>query len=265
MKAYARSQQVATQDRSAVEPTPRLLAAQEALAAAPDAADLWLEKGHALGEMGLFREAIEAFSRGIAVDPFHGPLYRWRAHRHLSCWEISEASADFTMAARLIPGDWDVWYHYALSWYLRGEYDRAATLYAKCLSKSAGKEEKVATSEWYYTTLMRLGDRAKAQAVLDAIPADYSDEDCDDSIAYYRRLLMHKGLIAPESLLDGVAPDDTVGIITRSYGLANYYAFRGDRTKADEVLDNIVAAGQDKMWNAFGYIAAMVDRKGLKS
>lgn len=260
-------EQISSQDRSVVEANEHLLAVEANLKKNPADAGLWLEKGRTLAdELGLFRESIEAFSRGLSADPFHGMLYRWRAHRHLSCWEISEACADFAVAASLLPYDWDICYHYALSWFLRGEFQRAESVYRRCLDLSYNIECKVACSEWLYTTLMRLGKTAQAQKVLDGIAPDYPDADCGDSLCYYRRLQLHKGLIEPDHLLDiPVMQDIRMNTITVGYGLANYYRFRGEMDKANKMLDEILEAGSDKWWNSFAYIAAMVDRKGLKS
>ena len=48
-------------------------------------------------------EAVESYSKAIAIDPFNGILYRHRGHRHISCREYEQAAADFVVASRLIP------------------------------------------------------------------------------------------------------------------------------------------------------------------
>lgn len=75
----------------------------EKLNADPKNADLWMQRGLALAGGFYMREAVEAYSRAIELDPFKGILYRHRGHRHISCWEFEEAAADFVMASRLIP------------------------------------------------------------------------------------------------------------------------------------------------------------------
>ena len=98
----------------------------EKLKADPKNADLWMQRGLALAGGFYMREAVEAYSRAIELDPFKGILYRHRGHRHISCWEFEEAAADFVMASRLIPDNWDVWYHLGLSYFLLGRYEDAA-------------------------------------------------------------------------------------------------------------------------------------------
>ena len=90
------------------------------LAEAPDNAALWMERGLRLADQQLMREAVEAFSKAISIDPFQGIYYRHRAHRYLSCWRFQDACADFTLAYRLIPDKCVVWYLLGLSHYLLG-------------------------------------------------------------------------------------------------------------------------------------------------
>ena len=80
-----------------------VLAVDKKLAADRENGDLWMERGLRLADQQLMREAVEAFSKAISIDPFKGIYYRHRAHRYLSCWRFQDACADFTLASRLIP------------------------------------------------------------------------------------------------------------------------------------------------------------------
>ena len=84
--------------------------------------------------------------------------------------------------------------------------------------------------------------------------------DILENQAYHRRLLMYKGLEKPEALLDTKSPDPTQ-IATQGYGVANYYLVTGDRARAREVFERIVAGAG---WNAFGFIAAEADLHRMK-
>ena len=68
--------------------------AQAALDADPRNVDRIIALGLAQSGVRQFREAIETFSRGIALAPSHAMLYRWRGHRHLSVREFDRAMAD---------------------------------------------------------------------------------------------------------------------------------------------------------------------------
>src|SRR5258708_34030036 len=58
--------------------------AQAALAADPRNIDKFIALGVAQSGARQFREAIETFTRGLAVAPNHPMLLRWRGHPQLS-------------------------------------------------------------------------------------------------------------------------------------------------------------------------------------
>jgi hypothetical protein len=115
----------------------------------------------------------------------------------------------------------------------------------------------VATADWLYMTRRRLGQTAEARAVLEPIKEDM---EILENTAYHRRLLMYKGLVKPESLLSADGADD-VQIATQGYGVGNWYYYNGDKAKAKEIFDKVLAG---RSWPAFGYIAAEADvKRGL--
>ena len=75
--------------------------------------------------------------------------------------------------------------------------------------------------------------------------------------AYHARLLMYKGLRTPESVLNLNTADD-VQIATQGYGVGNWFLVNGDRVKAKEIFDRVLAG---RAWAAFGFIAAEADTK----
>jgi tetratricopeptide (TPR) repeat protein len=217
----------------------------------------------ALGKQCLFREETEALSRAVSLEPFRGILYRHRGHRFLSCWRFEDACADFTMASRLIPGNWDVWYHLGLSHYLLGEYEKAAKAYKQCCEMSETEDKRIAVVDWYWMTLNRLGRKDEADKLLDSITEGM---DAADNTSYYNRLLMYKGLIKPEELLPELGtPDENIQLITMGYGLSNYYEHIGDRKKSDEIIERILEVGDRDWYQAFGYLAAMTDKRSREN
>jgi hypothetical protein len=77
--------------------------------------------------------------------------------------------------------------------------------------------------------------------------------------SYHRRLLMYKGLEKPEALLDP-AKADALTIATQGYGVGNWYLVNGDRGRARETFEKVVAG---TYWSAFGFIAAEADLQRL--
>ena len=112
--------EVSSWERVQYTPNEDLKALEAKIAADPDNSELWMEKGLLLAGSSLYREACECYAHAIALDPFNGILYRHWAHRMLSQWRFEDACAGFTIASRLIPENWDVWYHLGLSHFLPG-------------------------------------------------------------------------------------------------------------------------------------------------
>jgi tetratricopeptide (TPR) repeat protein len=238
----------------------------------PDAI-IWL--GRRTAYLNCFREAIAIFSSGIEKHPEDIRLYRHRGHRYISLREFGRAVADLEKAARLIEdkhipdqvepdGDpnplsvptstthFNVYYHLGLARYLEGDFEGAARAYRECMKYSQGSDDRlVATSDWLYMTLRRLGRADEAAAVLAPITAGLQ---VLENKAYWHRLLMYKGEKRPEELLG--PKDDPVDLATYGYGVGNWHLYNGQPGRAREIFEKVVAGPQ---WNAFGYIGAEVE------
>jgi tetratricopeptide (TPR) repeat protein len=244
-------------------------------AARPDDPDSFIWLGRRAAYLNCFREAIAIFSRGIERHPEDVRLYRHRGHRYITLREFDKAIADLEKAARLIEekhipdavepdGDpnprnvptsttnFNVYYHLGLARYLKGDFAGALRAYRQCLEYSQGSNDRlVATSDWLYMTLRRLGRADEAAAVLVPITAGV---DVIEDEAYLNRLLMYKRQKRPEELLG--PKDNAVDLATYGYGVANWHLYNGETGRAREILEKVVAGPQ---WNAFGYIAAEVE------
>ena len=148
-----------------------------------------------------------------------------------------------------------LWYHLGLAYYLQGDFARALHAYREGMKVSTVNDDMlVATSDWLYMTLRRLKRDADARQVLEPIKERM---DVIENTAYHQRLLMYKGLRSPESVLNLNTADDTQ-IATQGYGVGNWYLVNGDRQKAREIFEKVIAG---RAWPAFGFIAAEADLK----
>jgi tetratricopeptide (TPR) repeat protein len=242
----------------------------------PSSADAAIWLGRRLAYLGRFRDAIDAYSRAVAKHPNEPRLYRHRGHRYITVRKFDDAIADLTRASRLVAGKPDeiepdgapnkagiprstlqsnIWYHLGLAQYLKGDFQAALASYREGMKVSRVNDDMlVATSDWLYMTLQRLKRDAEARQVLEPIREQM---DVLENGAYHARLLMYKGLRTPESVLNLNTADD-VQIATQGYGVGNWYLVNGDKTKAKEIYERVVAG---KAWPAFGYIAAEADLK----
>lgn len=228
----------------------------------PHDARLWFERGLKLGDERLMHDAIHSFSRAIALDPFCGIYYRWRGHRHLNISQIPEACADLEVASRLIPDNWDVWYHLGLTHVLLGNYELAELAYRKCAKAPTDRESNViCRTNWHYLCLMLQGKKEEAQKVLRAVPDDMT---CTDyNFGYLEMLNFYKGRLTEEDLL-GIDPSlegeklmaRTYTICTHGFGLAMHFLAIGEIEHSRQIIDYVLKTGKDKTWNTFGYEGA---------
>ncbi|MGH9319074.1 MAG: tetratricopeptide repeat protein [Vicinamibacteria bacterium] len=237
---------------------------------------IWL--GRRLGYLGRYRDAIEVYSRGIEKHPDYYKLYRHRGHRYISVRKFDEAIADLEKAASLIEGVPDemepdgapnpaviprstshsnIWYHLGLAYYLKGDLDNAARAYEASMEFSRNNDDSsVASSDWLYMIYRRLGRNEDAAKVLEPIREEM---DILENGSYHRRLLMYKGLLAPEDLL-GDGTSDGIELATQGYGVGNWYFYNGEVARAKDIFERVVAGSA---WSAFGFIAAEADLKRM--
>ena len=259
-------------------PAPPQVAAQQAedvaaaradYEAAPDDADAIIWLGRRIGYTGLYREAIEVFSEGIAKHPEDARMYRHRGHRWISVREFDRAIDDLAHAASLVEGLPDevepdgqpnalgiptstlqsnVHYHLALAHYLKGDFEPALASYESYVAITTNPDQLVAISHWWYMALRRLGRDAEAASVLDPVTADLN---VIENTSYHQLLLMYKGEIEADELWDS-AQEDPSGVAI-AYGVATWHLYNGRESLAEEMYRRIL---EGPGWAGFGYIAA---------
>lgn len=251
-----------------------LATARRELAADPNDPDKIVWVGRRLGYLWRMNEAIELYSRGIELHPDYALLYRHRGHRYISIRRFGDAIADLERAAELIQGKPDtvepdgmpnergiplttagfnVWYHLGLARYLTQDHEGAFAAFRAARNYGRGYDDNlVATTDWMYMSLRRLGRDCEAAALLDPI---HPDMDIIENHSYHRRLLMYKGHVVPEELLDVEKASD-LDLATLGYGLGIWYRFNGDLARADAIFRRVTSG---PYWPAFGFIAAEVE------
>ena len=249
--------------------------AQAQYAANPNSPDALIWVGRRLAYLGRFTEAIDTYTKGIALFPSDARFYRHRGHRWITLRRFDRAISDFAKAAQLIKGKPDeiepdgqpnarniptstlhfnIWYHFGLAYYLAGQKQRALTAYRECLKVSDSPDRLVATTHWLYMTLRRLKRERDAAKVLEPITEGM---DIIENDSYYRLLLMYKGLLSAEQLLEEATKQgDSAASHSTLYGVGNWHIYNGRSKPGLEVLRRIMAS---KQWTSFGYIAAESD------
>jgi len=253
----------------------KLKLAEENFAEDPSLENLiWIGRREAY--LGRHDLAIRTFTKAIKEYPNAFEALRHRGHRFISIRKLDQAISDLEKASQLMEGlplqieadgmpnklniplsnvQFNVWYHLGLAYYLQGDWEKALNAYKNCLSVSNNDDLQVATLDWFYMTLMKLGKKDEALEVIKSVNKNMEIIEND---AYFKRILMYKGNLAPETLLSTKAgtDDQNLQYVTQGYGLGNYYLSKGDTVMAKTVFQNVIQTGY---WSAFGYIASEME------
>jgi len=251
----------------------KLKEAQAQYEANPNSADAIIWVGRRLAYVGRFTDSIDTYTKGIELIPADARFYRHRGHRHITLRQFDLAIADLKKAAQLVKGkpdqtepdgqpnarniptstlQFNIWYHLGLAYYLTGQNQRALDAYRECLKVSKSPDRLVSTTHWLYMTLRRLNRNADAAKALGPI---LEGMDVIENTGYYRLLLMYKGIVPAERLLDE-AKGDSAASHSVLYGVGNWHLYNGRREQAVEIFRRIVSSQQ---WTSFGFIAAEAD------
>ena len=246
----------------------------------PASAEAAIWVGRRTAYLGRFRDAIDVYTVAIKKHPSEPRLLRHRGHRYISVREFDKAIEDLSKAASLVANRPDevepdgqpnsrgiptstlktnIYYHLGLAHYLKGDFAKAADAYRLCMENSKNADMQVATAHWQYMTLRRLNRTADAQKVLAPITATM---DVFENGSYHKLLLMYKGELTPETLMETVKKGGLDGA-TIGYGVANWHLYNGRKEQARAILQEIVDANAAQ-WASFGYIAAEAEVARLK-
>ena len=117
----------------------------------------WYVYGTALGLRKEYPESIEAYSHGIACNPFYAPNYFGRGRKHNVSGHYWAAIADFTMCIQLDYSNWTYWYYRATTENLSGDLANSIQDFEECF-KYTDPREQYPLVHWHYTTYAEMGD-----------------------------------------------------------------------------------------------------------
>ena len=229
--------------------------AEAALGADPRNVDRIIALGIAQSGARQFREAIATFTRGLEIAPNNAMLYRWRGHRYLSVRELDKAYDDLTRGLSIDSTNYGILYHLGIVNFARGNFNRAAELFAKAQPRAPDAGELAGSTDWLWMSLMRAGRTTEASAMLARRP-----DSLKISNAYTQRLRLYRGEITPDQV---ITPADTADVqaATLAYGIGNWYLVRGDTAAARTWFDRSVKSGG---WPGFGFILSEIELQRLR-
>ncbi len=240
--------------------------ADVALAKNPASADLLLAAAAARDALYRFSESIPIYTRGLDEHPNDVRFLRFRGHRFLNIRRFDPAILDLKKAAEFAPASFDISYHLALAYYLRGDYNHAVREFQRCLALGAvpgpaaprgmpagwrtchnlDADARVATVHWTWLSLRRSGKSADAASLL----AQFDDKvTVKENTAYLRNILQFKREHA--EALPGPQAGPTVG-----YAHGMWHLLSGRRAEACAAFERVLASPH---WTTFGYIGAELE------
>ena len=232
--------------------------------------------GRRTAYLGNYYEAIDFFSKAIALHPSSAEPYRHRGHRWITLRCYDKAISDLTIAADLIKGKTDVveldgmpndkniptstlqsniWYHLGLAYYLTGDYNKAVDAFKSCFEVSTNPDMFIATANWYNNSLRKAGRISEADVFLKKINPDVELIENHDYLRILKLYIDKQEITDPIQFLKNEAG---LGAASYGYGLGVYLLFKGEKDKANLVFNHILNL---KQWGAFGYIAAEAEKK----
>lgn len=219
-----------------------------------------------------YKEAVENYSEGLKKFPESFKLLRLRGHRYLTLRKLDLVVKDLLKARDLIklqPDSWEfdakgkttdtyqhqIEYHLGVYYFLKKNFKEAVSAFEKSLKEAHEANEIVGTTDWLYNAYMRNGQKSEAENLLAAITPDFKS---DHEQAYFRRIMLYKGVSRATDLVDETKSPEQWNIqeVTRAYGVANWYSFQGDTKKAKELYNKIL---QSNGWPAFAYLASEIE------
>src|SRR6188474_873820 len=234
--------------------------------------------GRRLAYLGNYKDAISVYTKGINRHPGNARFYRHRAHRYITLRCYDNAIADLQKAVELtrdqideiepdgIPNEknihtstlhTNIYYHLGLAYYLKGDNRQALLAWEKCLDIADNDDMKVATLNWLNIALRKMGRPKDADHHLLDVTKDMEIIENRD---YYDILLMYQSG-DDSKLVEKTKNQQTVSNATVGFGLGTHYQLKGDKGKAKELFEKVVAGNQ---WSSFGYIAAEAELAKMK-
>ncbi len=243
-------------------------AADLALAKGPASPELLLEAARARDAVLRFSESIPLYTRGMDDYPADVRFPRFRGHRFISTRRFDMAIVDLKKAADLAPSSFDVSYHLALAYYLRGDFNHAVREYQRCLAlgsqpspaslrgipdgwrtcQGMDDDTRIAVTEWAWRALRRAGKHDDASRLLSSIEEKMAVKE---NHAYFRTLLLYKGLRSEAQTL--APPMEGATAATVGYGIGLWHWVEGRKDQACAAWQRVL---NEKSWAAFGLIAA---------
>ena len=214
----------------------------------PDSVEKFCALGKALSRQLRYREAIDAYTEGLNLEPENLSLLRHRAGRYLTTLQSDPAIADFEKCLTLGAEKLDCLYRIGLAQYYAGRYEQAMEAFEGCMPL-CDDEMGIAVLYWHTLSAART---EKAPTLLKYYRPDMA---VGHHTAYEKAIQVWSGitpLSAMLQMLESEKDDLEYGITL--YGLL----WNPDCIEKEHLSQNLLC--RDGFWPSFAYLAAWNDR-----
>ena len=218
----------------------------------PDSVEKFCALGKALSRQLRYREAIDAYTEGLKLEPENLPLLRLRAGRYLTTLQSNPAIADFKKSMSLGAERLDCLYRIGLAQYYAGRYEQAMEVFEGCMPL-CDDEMGIAVLYWHTLSAART---EKAPMLLKYYRPDMAG---GHHTAYEKAMRVWSGtmpLSAALEMLEREEDDLEYGITL--YGLL-WHPDCAEKARLSKVL-----LRRDGFWPSFAYLAAWKDWAGAQ-
>ena len=227
--------------------------------AKPQTYETLLELADALCWQLRFREAIDALTQAVRLEPARMDAYRRRGPKYLDTLQFERALADYTRCEQADGVSVESRYRIGMAQYMLQNYDAATAAFAGSLA-IAPQDDDMYIADVYWLLLSQLRAE-KADEAQKTLKQHYRpDMYVGHHTAYEKAMRVAAGFAPMEDMLAELdTEEDDLQFAMTAYGLCVLLETHGETEKADALREKLLK--RDGFWFCFSYLAAYSDRK----
>ena len=204
-----------------------------------------------------FREAIDALTQAIALEPARMEAYRKRGPKYLDTLQPEQALADYTRCEQADGVSVMSRYRIGMAHYLMQEYDAAARAFSDSLA-IAPPDDDMYIADVYWLVLSQLRAE-KADDAQKTLRRHYRPDMYVGHHTAYEKAMRAAAGFAPmaDMLAELAAEPDDLQFSMAAYGLCVLLEARGEAEQAGALRKTLLA--RSGFWFCFSFLAAYRD------
>ena len=225
--------------------------------AKPQTYETLLELADALCWQLRFREAIDALTQAVKLEPERMEAYRKRGPKYLDTLQFERALADYTRCEQADGMSIESRYRIGMAHYLMRKYDDAIRAFADSLA-IAPQDDDMYIADVYWLVLSQLCAE-KADEAQKTLQQHYRpDMYVGHHTAYEKAMRAAAGYASMDILAELDAEPDDLQYAMTAYGLCVLLQAHDEKEKADALREKLLK--RDGFWFCFSYLAAYHDQ-----